>query len=108
MSPRGNDIIGRWNDISFSVILPDTPGSAAPRTFDRIYEALSVPIDLSQYDVTVDLHPYIGAAVYSNHITSQELIEKVEGSLEQAHRSGNDKPIYLWDMKSPFWKDAEK
>ncbi len=105
---RGNDVIGRWNDTGFSVILPDTPGSAAPRTFDRIYEALSVPVDLSQYDVTVDLHPYIGAAVYSNNIKAQELIEKMEGSLEQAHRSGNDKPIYLWDIKSPFWKDAEK
>ena len=30
---RGNDIIGRWNDISFIVLLPNTPGMAAQRIF---------------------------------------------------------------------------
>ena len=38
---RGNDIIGRWNEISFIVMLPNTPGMAANRIFERIYQVLS-------------------------------------------------------------------
>ncbi|HET9906815.1 MAG TPA: diguanylate cyclase [Anaerolineales bacterium] len=106
---RGHDIVGRWDEISFSVMLPTTDGPAASRTFDRIYQALSQPMDLSAYGVTVSLDPHIGGAVYSNTITARELIEKAETSLEQSRRF-SVKPIYVWEMKSPFWvqTDAQK
>lgn len=106
---RGNDIIGRWDEISFSVMLPTTDGPASSRTFDRIYQALLQPMDLSAYGVTVNLDPHIGGAVYSNTITARELIAKAQASLEQSRRF-SVKPIYVWEMKSPFWvqADAEK
>lgn len=106
---RGNDIIGRWDEISFSVMLPTTDGPASSRTFDRIYQALLQPMDLSAYGVTVNLDPHIGGAVYSNTITARELIAKAQTSLEQSRRV-SVKPIYVWEMKSPFWvqADAEK
>ena len=106
---RGNDIIGRWDEISFSVMLPTTDGPASSRTFDRIYQALMQPMDLSAYGVTVNLDPHIGGAVYSNTITARELIAKAQTSLEQSRRF-SVKPIYVWEMKSPFWvqADAEK
>jgi capsular polysaccharide biosynthesis protein len=106
---RGNDIIGRWDEISFSVMLPTTDGPASSRTFDRIYQALLQPMDLSAYGVTVNLDPHIGGAVYSNTITARELIAKAQTSLEQSRRF-SVKPIYVWEMKSPFWvqADAEK
>ena len=106
---RGHDIVGRWDEISFAVMLPTTDGPAASRTFDRIYQALSQPMDLSAYGVTVSLDPHIGGAVYSNTITARELIEKAETSLEQSRRF-SVKPIYVWEMKSPFWvqTDAQK
>ena len=44
---RGNDIIGRWNDISFCVMLPATPSVAAKRTYDRIYQSLLQEIKLA-------------------------------------------------------------
>jgi len=104
---RGNDIIGRWNDNSFSVILPDTSSAPASRTFERIHQALTSPVDLNKYDLSVNLKPHIGAAVYSNHITMSELLEKVEGSLEEAHRrNGNASQVYLWDLKNPFWEQT--
>jgi len=40
---RGNDLIGRWNDNSFILLLPSTPAMAAQRIFERIFEALSEP-----------------------------------------------------------------
>ena len=98
---RGNDIIGRWSDISFIVMLPNTPGSAANRIFERIYQALSQPVDLGQFDLVLNLDAHIGGAEYGNHITVQELFERANGALEQA-RQKNDIPVYIWEIKSPF------
>ncbi len=103
---RGNDIIGRWDETSFSVMLPTTDGPASSRTFDRIYQALLQPLSLSAYGVTVNLDPHIGGAVYSNSITGRELLEKAQNSLEQSRRY-SVKPIYVWEMKSPFWVQTE-
>lgn len=106
---RGHDIVARWDEISFSVMLPSTDGPASSRTFDRIYQALLQPMDLSAYGVTVNLDPHIGGAVYSNMITARELLAKAQTSLEQSRRF-SVKPIYVWEMKSPFWvqTDVEK
>jgi diguanylate cyclase (GGDEF)-like protein len=99
---RGNDVIGRWNEVSFSLLLPTTPGSAAHRTFDRVYQALAQPIHLPSYGVTVNLEPRIGGAVYSNSITSSELIEKAQNSLDRARR-GDAEHVYVWEFQNPFW-----
>lgn len=103
---RGNDIIARWSDISFSILLPETPGNAASRTFDRIYLALSSPIALPQFDLKINLDPHIGGVVYSNRITTQELFAKAGDSLDEAHRS-SEKHVRLWEMNSPFWADKD-
>jgi len=99
---RGHDVVGRWDDVSFIVMLPSTPGTAAKRTFDRIYQALSKEVNLKGYDIELNLDPHIGGAVYSNLITSRELIAKAVESLEQA-RSQSETPVFLWTMNSPFW-----
>lgn len=103
---RGNDIIGRWNEVSFVILLPTTPGTAAKRTLDRIYLALSESVTLSAFDATIDLEPLIGGALYSSSISAQELIEKAESSVEQARISG-DSPVRLWEMNNPFWVQKE-
>jgi diguanylate cyclase (GGDEF)-like protein len=99
---RGNDIIGRWNDTSFAVLLPTTPGAAAKRTLDRIYHALSESVTLSAFDATVELEPLIGGALYSSNISAQELIDKAENSIEQA-RASSDSSVRVWEMNNPFW-----
>ena len=99
---RGNDIIGRWSEISFSLLLPTTTGTAAARTFDRLHKALAQPIHLSSYGITVNLDPHIGGAVYSNSITPQELLEKAQSSLEHS-RLGETNPVCIWEIKNPFW-----
>jgi len=99
---RGNDIIGRWNEISFIVMLPNTPGMAANRIFERIFQALSEAVNLDQFNMVVKLDAHIGGAEYGNHIAAQELFDKTNSALEQARRD-NDAPVYVWEMKSPFW-----
>jgi capsular polysaccharide biosynthesis protein len=103
---RGNDIIARWNEITFAVMLPTTDGPASNRTFNRIHQALLEPIDLSSYGVSVQLDPHLGGAIYSNNISAWELLEKAQSSLEQARRD-SVKPIYVWEMNNPFWIQAE-
>lgn len=99
---RGNDRIGRWTDTGFIVFLPNTLGPAAGSIFDRIFTALSEQVRLVQYDITLDLDPRIGGAVYSNNISSLELIEQANIALEQASRNPSHS-IYVWEMKNPFW-----
>jgi len=52
------------------------------------------------------LDPHLGGAIYSNNIGAWELLEKAQSSLEQARRD-SVKPIYVWEMKNPFWIQAE-
>ncbi len=99
---RGNDMIGRWDDVTFVVMLPNTSGASANRIFERIHQAFSVPTELGQLGSTVFLDPHIGGAEYSNNITTQELLEKADTALGQAHRD-NTKSVYIWTLKNPFW-----
>lgn len=99
---RGNDIIGRWDETSFIVMLPTTPIAAAKSTFDRISQALSRTVTLEAYDVAVNLEPCVGGAVFSNDISPQELLAKAESSLVQAQTSV-ESSVFVWEMNSPFW-----
>ena len=99
---RGNDIIGRWNDISFIVMLPNTPGMAAQRIFERIFYALSESIDFNLLSATLNLNAHIGGAEYSNQISSQELFEKADIALDQARRDKTGR-VYVWELENPFW-----
>jgi len=99
---RGHDIIGRWSDNSFFVVLPKTPGPAAKGIFNRISTMLSFPVVLPHLDLSIELMPSIGGAEYSLNITLEELLEKVEEALENA-RKNKATPVCVWEMKNPFW-----
>lgn len=99
---RGNDVIGRWSDEGFIVMLPLTTGESATTIFTRIYESLKVPVNLPQYGTKINLDPCVGGAQYSNNIASSELLEKAEQALEESRRS-ESKPVYIWTLKNPFW-----
>jgi diguanylate cyclase (GGDEF)-like protein len=101
---RGNDVIGRWSDNSFIIMLPNTAGMAAKSIFIRIFQALSQPVRLEQLNMMIELDARIGGAEYSNDISIQELFEKVDTALEQARRAqANADPVYVWELKNPFW-----
>ena len=99
---RGNDVIGRWNDYSFIVMLPNTSGTSASGIFERIYQTLREPVDLGQVGMKVGLDAHIGGAEYGNNISAAELFQKASNALEQARRD-SENPVYVWEMKNPFW-----
>ena len=57
---------------------------------------------IKHLDLTIELNPRIGGAEYSVNITPEELLEKSGESLDNA-RKNKSNPIYLWEMKNPFW-----
>ncbi len=101
---RGNDAIARWNENSFALMLPLTPSVAASRTFERIYQSLKRPIELRQYDITINLDPHIGGAVYSNRMPVGDLLKQAIDVLK-AVRQSNEDAVRVWEMKKPFWVD---
>ena len=83
---RGNDIVGRWGNIEFAVMLPSTPAVAAERTLNRIRVALSDPIFISQMKESVQLQPYTAVTVSKPLEAVASLIERAEEKLVEARR----------------------
>jgi diguanylate cyclase (GGDEF)-like protein len=83
---RGNDIVGRWGDVEFAVLLPSTPAVAAERTLHRIRMALSEPLYISQTKELVQLQPYTAVTVSKPQEAVASLIEQAEEKLVESRR----------------------
>jgi diguanylate cyclase (GGDEF)-like protein len=86
---RGNDMIGRWNESTFALMLPATNEIAASRTMDRIRIALLKPINLVNFGETVQLDPSVGVAVYKEGDGAGDLTSRAENALEHSHTQEN-------------------
>lgn len=84
---RGNDIVGRWGEVEFAVMLPTTPSAAAERTLNRIRVALSEPILISQTKESVQLLPYTAVAVSLPAEPVDAFVERAEEKLVEARRA---------------------
>lgn len=96
---RGNDIVGRWSDVDFIVLLSDTPGTAAMNTMERVRMALSYPIavDISGEELLLD--PQIGIAEYRVGDTAQTMIRNIEWALDVAKKNNG---MYLLKATQPI------
>ena len=81
---RGNDVIGRWDDTTFVLVLPNTPEEAAARTMDRIRSALLAPINLANYGEQIELHPTVAVSSYHDGETADNVTERAEYALERS------------------------
>jgi GGDEF domain-containing protein len=95
---RGNDIVGRWDELDFSVLLSDTSGQAALNTMGRVQIALSVPIKIDVTGEDLELRPIIGIAERRIADNLDTLTEHSNQALSAAQKEGG---IYLLkaDMK---------
>jgi len=89
---RGNDLVGRWDDVDFMVLLSETPGVAAFNTMERIKTALSVPIKIDISGEDLVLKPKIGIAEYRIGDTADTLAGNTNWALEMAKKSSG---LYL-------------
>lgn len=83
---RGSDVVGRWEEATFSILLPVTPDKAAMHTLDRIRIALDQPQTLYEGGERVQLAPVMGVAAYTSQETSQHFIERAQQALASAQQ----------------------
>ncbi len=97
---RGNDLVGRWSTLQFSVLLPATDGAAAELRMERICEVLNQPFSLDEDgESTIRLDPRIGLADRKGGEAFNVLVEQAEQALEIAMES--DKKVFLYKVR-PF------
>ncbi len=89
---RGNDLVGRWDDLDFSVLLSDTSGQAAWNTMSRVQTALSIPIKIDVSGEDLDLSPKIGIAEYRIGDDINSLVKNTNWALEVAKKGSG---LYL-------------
>jgi len=86
---RGNDLVGRWNELDFAVMLSETPGDAAMYTMGRVRTALSVPIKIDVSGEDLYLNPLIGIAEYRVGDTAESLVKNLQWALDVAKNNSN-------------------
>jgi diguanylate cyclase (GGDEF)-like protein len=83
---RGNDLVGRWSDVEFAVLLSETSGDAALNTMGRVRMALSVPIRIDVSGDDLYMKPTIGVAEYRVGDTAMSLVKNTNWALEIAKK----------------------
>ena len=97
---RGNDIVGRWAQLQFSILLPSTDGLSAMSRLERIRELLNKPISLEgEGGVNIVLDPRIGFADRQGGESINVLVSQVEKALEISMES--DEKVNMYKVR-PF------
>lgn len=97
---RGNDIVGRWSQLQFSILLPSTDGLSAMSRLERIRELLNQPISLEgEGGVDIVLDPRIGFADRQGGESINVLVSQVEKALEISMES--DEKVSMYKVR-PF------
>ena len=103
---RGDDIIGRWDNATFIVMMQDTTEAAAVRIFDKIRTRLVKPVQVDRVDASIQFNPYIGVCEYSGDLTAQEIFESAYAALNQA-RQGSGLSVWKKDNSIIVEKNIE-
>lgn len=96
---RGNDVVGRWSQLQFSILLPSTDGISAMRRLARIGEVLGEQISLDakgEFDIQLD--PRIGLADRQSDEYIPVLVEHAEDALEISMQSAKEK-VHLYNVQ---------
>jgi diguanylate cyclase (GGDEF)-like protein len=80
---KGNDVIGRWNDTTFAIILPSTPFNAANNLIGRLRQKLSDPVKINGGDESIRLEPYVGVARSKEDEVIEDFIARVQKDLDE-------------------------
>jgi diguanylate cyclase (GGDEF)-like protein len=97
---RGNDIVGRWSNLEFGILLPSTDGASAEGRMMRIRQVLDQPFSLeSGGDTEVLLDMRVGLADRQGGESLALLVEQAQKALDVAMQS--DGRVYLYKVR-PF------
>jgi diguanylate cyclase (GGDEF)-like protein len=91
---RPADLVARYGGEEFSVILPDTPISAAVALAEDIrkhVESLSIPHEASQVTTHVTISMGVAGALPNADISASELLTQADAALYQAKKNGRNR-----------------
>lgn len=92
---RGNDVVGRWAKLQFSILLPLTDGEAARQRMARIQEVLNEQFTLEPNDSSnLMLDPRIGLADRQGGESFQVIVSQAQTALELSLQSGDKINLY--------------
>jgi len=81
---RGNDIIGRWDNNSFAILLPGTPKEPAKKTLERLKAVLSQPLKFGTgEEEKVSLLPAYGLTTRIKKESIEEIIKASQSELKK-------------------------
>ncbi len=98
-SVRAYDLIGRWGECGFMLILPETTLSGATVVAERIHKNINgVPLQVSN-DHQINLGASMGViqARAQDFLPVDDLITEAENSLAKAEKAGGNHIVYSWD-----------
>jgi len=80
---RGNDMISRWDDITYAILLPTTSANAAQRTLNRICGTISQPVYLKEYGERINLQPLMSVTTSTVNETAEQVIARTQSMLKR-------------------------
>lgn len=86
---RGNDMIARWDNITYAILLPSTSGNAAQRTINRLCGTIAQPVYLKEYGQRINLQPLMSVTTSVVGETSEQIIARAQSMLRHAVDLGN-------------------
>lgn len=98
---RGRDIIARWDEISFAIVMPGIANhEEAIRILERIQNILAQPVEVYEQSEAILLKPHVGACLSSTGDRPTDLIDRSERALVQASENGYKPVLYLEDPEA--------
>jgi len=94
---RGSDIVARWNETGFALLLPDTTSQAGFLTLSRVQKALTIPIEIAQSKITIALEPHVGLAVRGSQESAVDFLQHAILALEETQQEVGSSTIVLFD-----------
>jgi diguanylate cyclase (GGDEF)-like protein len=89
---RSNDLVGRWDDVSFVVLLPGIRAEAAHQVMQRISVQLGMPLTIASQE-HLTLQPRHAVVMPEDKIAPAALTDAIEAALAQAKERGDiDRP----------------
>ncbi len=99
-SVRAYDLIGRWGETGFMLLLPETTLSGATVVAERIRQKVSgVPLrlpDESHLELSISMG-FVQASA-QEFVSADDLITEAESSVAKAEQVGGNHIVFAWDV----------
>lgn len=107
---RGRDLVGRWDETSFAIVLRAIYRlEEARQKLERLQQILSVPIEVYPDGERINLSPRIAAALNQHGDTLPNLLQRLDASLVRSSQNGREPVLYVEETPSvPLFRSADR